>query len=62
MILYNFPPRTGGDGVICGMTNVEPETFVTLHRAYEAIKAILKQRISQASAESYGGFRGSFLR
>ena len=42
MILYNFPPRTGGDGVICGMTNVEPETFVTLHRAYEAIKAIIK--------------------
>ena len=27
---------SGGDGVICGMTNVEPETFVTLHRAYEA--------------------------
>ena len=27
---------SGGDGVICGMTNVEPETFVTLHHAYEA--------------------------
>jgi 4-hydroxy-tetrahydrodipicolinate synthase len=27
---------SGGDGVICGMTNVEPETFVKLHRAYES--------------------------
>lgn len=27
---------SGGDGVICGMTNVDPETFVELHRAYEA--------------------------
>ncbi|MBT1173632.1 dihydrodipicolinate synthase family protein [Bifidobacterium sp. MA2] len=27
---------SGGDGVICGMTNVEPETFAKLHRAYEA--------------------------
>ncbi|PST48527.1 dihydrodipicolinate synthase family protein [Bifidobacterium callitrichos] len=27
---------SGGDGVICGMTNVEPETFANLHAAYEA--------------------------
>ncbi|QUC04274.1 dihydrodipicolinate synthase family protein [Atopobium sp. oral taxon 416] len=34
---YYLPTRTcGGDGVLCGMTNVEPETFVALHRAYEA--------------------------
>ena len=27
---------SGGAGVICGMTNVEPETFARLHRAYES--------------------------
>ena len=26
---------SGGNGIITGLTNVEPETFVTLHRAYE---------------------------
>ncbi|PWG59127.1 dihydrodipicolinate synthase family protein [Bifidobacterium catulorum] len=26
---------SGGDGVLCGLTNVEPETFVAMHRAYE---------------------------
>ncbi|RIY23224.1 dihydrodipicolinate synthase family protein, partial [Gardnerella vaginalis] len=26
----------GGNGVICGLTNVEPETFAYLHKAYEA--------------------------
>lgn len=27
---------SGGSGIISGLTNVEPETFVALHRAYEA--------------------------
>lgn len=27
---------SGGAGVICGLTNVEPGTFAALHRAYEA--------------------------
>ncbi|WP_462410403.1 dihydrodipicolinate synthase family protein [Neobacillus sp. Marseille-QA0830] len=26
---------SGGDGVLCGLTNVEPKLFVTLHEAYE---------------------------
>ena len=45
---------SGGDGVICGMTNVEPETFVELHHAYEtgdyatAIRAA--ERISRLMA------------
>ncbi|MBW3091916.1 dihydrodipicolinate synthase family protein [Bifidobacterium sp. 82T10] len=25
----------GGDGVLCGLTNVEPETFVRMHRAWQ---------------------------
>lgn len=27
---------SGGNGVLCGLTNVEPELFVKMHRAYEA--------------------------
>lgn len=27
---------SGGSGVLCGLTNVEPETFVKLHHAYES--------------------------
>lgn len=27
---------SGGDGVLCGLTNVVPELFVAYHRAYEA--------------------------
>ena len=27
---------SGGNGVLCGLTNVEPETFAKLHAAYEA--------------------------
>jgi 4-hydroxy-tetrahydrodipicolinate synthase len=26
---------SGGNGVLCGMTNVEPETFVAMHEAYQ---------------------------
>lgn len=26
---------SGGDGVLCGLTNVEPKLFATLHEAYE---------------------------
>ncbi|MGX9134877.1 dihydrodipicolinate synthase family protein [Rummeliibacillus sp. JY-2-4R] len=26
---------SGGDGVLCGITNVEPKLFVTMHEAYE---------------------------
>lgn len=26
---------SGGDGVLCGLTNVEPKVFATLHEAYE---------------------------
>ncbi|MDK7915789.1 dihydrodipicolinate synthase family protein, partial [Staphylococcus lugdunensis] len=34
---YYTPNRiAGGNGVICGLTNVEPETFASLHKAYEA--------------------------
>lgn len=33
---YYTPNRiAGGNGVICGLTNVEPETFASLHKAYE---------------------------
>lgn len=27
---------SGGNGVLCGLTNVEPETFVKMHAAYQA--------------------------
>lgn len=27
---------SGGDGVLCGLTNVEPETFAKMHAAYQA--------------------------
>lgn len=27
---------SGGNGVLCGLTNVEPETFVSMHRAWQA--------------------------
>lgn len=27
---------SGGNGVLCGLTNVEPELFVRMHRAYQA--------------------------
>lgn len=26
----------GGNGVLCGLTNVEPETFVSMHKAYQS--------------------------
>ncbi|PJM73326.1 dihydrodipicolinate synthase family protein [Bifidobacterium primatium] len=45
---------SGGNGVLCGLTNVEPETFVAMHRAYQAgdyataVKAA--QRISHLMA------------
>lgn len=32
---YTVNRIAGGDGVLCGLTNVEPETFVTMHAAYE---------------------------
>ena len=32
---YTVNRIAGGDGVLCGLTNVEPETFVTMHSAYE---------------------------
>ncbi|MBW3088919.1 dihydrodipicolinate synthase family protein [Bifidobacterium sp. 82T24] len=45
---------SGGDGVLCGLTNVEPETFVTMHRAYEsgdyATAITAAQRISRLMA------------
>ncbi|MDD7384716.1 MAG: dihydrodipicolinate synthase family protein [Actinomycetaceae bacterium] len=34
---YYVPNRiAGGNGIVSGLTNVEPETFVTLHRAWES--------------------------
>ena len=34
---YYLPNRiAGGNGVLCGLTNVEPETLVAMHRAYQA--------------------------
>lgn len=34
---YYMPNRIcGGNGVLCGLTNVEPETFAAMHRAYES--------------------------
>lgn len=32
---YLVNRASGGDGVLCGLTNVEPKLFVTLHKAYE---------------------------
>lgn len=32
---YTVNRIAGGDGVLCGLTNVEPETFVIMHTAYE---------------------------
>ena len=34
---YYLPNRiSGGQGVLCGLTNVIPEVFVAMHRAYES--------------------------
>ena len=33
---YLVNRASGGDGVLCGLTNVVPELFVAYHRAYEA--------------------------
>ena len=34
---YYLPNRVaGGNGVLCGLTNVEPELFVRMHAAYQA--------------------------
>lgn len=30
---YTVNRISGGNGVLCGLTNVEPETFVSLHHA-----------------------------
>ncbi|MCI1935614.1 MAG: dihydrodipicolinate synthase family protein [Bifidobacteriaceae bacterium] len=48
---YYFVNRiSGGNGIITGLTNVEPETFVALHKAYEsgdfAAATTAAQRIS----------------
>jgi len=32
---YLVNRASGGDGVLCGLTNVEPKIFATLHEAYE---------------------------
>ena len=45
---------SGGNGVLCGLTNVEPETFVKMHAAYEkgdfATAVACAERISQLMA------------
>lgn len=45
---------SGGNGVLCGLTNVEPETFVKLHAAYEegdfATAVACAERISKLMA------------
>lgn len=34
---YYVPNRiAGGNGVLCGLTNVEPETFAAMHRAWQS--------------------------
>lgn len=34
---YYVPNRiAGGNGVLCGLTNVEPKTFVAMHRAWQS--------------------------
>ena len=45
---------SGGNGVLCGLTNVEPETFVKMHAAYEegdfASAVACAERISKLMA------------
>lgn len=45
---------SGGNGVLCGLTNVEPETFVKMHAAYEegdfATVVACAERISKLMA------------
>ena len=45
---------SGGNGVLCGLTNVEPETFVKMHAAYEegdfATAVACAERISKLMA------------
>lgn len=45
---------SGGNGVLCGLTNVEPETFVKMHAAYEegdfATAVASAERISKLMA------------
>lgn len=45
---------SGGNGVLCGLTNVEPETFVKMHAAYEegdfATAVTCAERISKLMA------------
>ena len=33
---YTVNRISGGNGVLCGLTNVEPETFVSLHHAWQS--------------------------
>ena len=45
---------SGGNGVLCGLTNVEPETFVKMHAAYEegdfATAVACAERVSKLMA------------
>ncbi len=34
---YTVNRISGGNGVLCGLTNVEPETFVSLHHAWQSV-------------------------
>lgn len=52
---YYLPNRVaGGNGVLCGLTNVEPELFVKMHAAYQAgdvaTAVSCAERISQLMA------------
>ncbi|RSX53299.1 dihydrodipicolinate synthase [Bifidobacterium goeldii] len=52
---YYVPNRiAGGNGVLCGLTNVEPETFAAMHRAWqngdEATAIMHARRISTLMA------------
>lgn len=38
---------SGGDGVLCGLTNVEPKLFATLHAAYENKDFAVMQKSAQ---------------
>ncbi|MBP2664880.1 MAG: yagE [Firmicutes bacterium] len=49
IVLYNFPDRlmAGGDGVLCGLTNIIPQVFAGLMNAYAA-KDLDKVAVAQA--------------
>ncbi|MDR1703010.1 MAG: dihydrodipicolinate synthase family protein [Sporomusaceae bacterium] len=38
---------SGGDGVLCGLTNVEPELFAALHQAYENKDFVKMEKCAQ---------------